>query len=300
MDNKIRERMVGDMQLCGYSERTQESYLRAVRQLQDYCGKSAESITEEEVRKYFLFIKNELKYASATIKIAYYGIRFFYKTTLKKSWDTLELIRAGNERRLPVVLSVDEARTIIGSIRTVQNRTYMYTVYSCGLRLQEALNLQVSDIDSKRMVIHVHRGKGAKDRYVPLPKSTLLMLRAYWRTHRNPVWIFPFRGKGGKKAPTATQPMDRSTVNGALIRTLRQLPFIRKKVSIHTFRHSYATHLLEAGVNIRLIQQYMGHKSLMTMLVYLHITTFGQTDAYKKINEIMTERPDSGKQGGVQ
>jgi len=295
MDNKIRERMIGDMQLCSFSERTQESYLRAVRQLIDYSRKSPELIEEEEVREYFLHIKNKKKYAQGTMKIAYYGTRFFYKITLKKSWDTFNLIRTGNDKRLPVVLSIDEARSIINSIRTIQNRTYIQTVYSCGLRLQEALNLQVSDIDSKRMIIHVHRGKGAKDRYVPLPYSTLLMLRKYWQTHKNPVWIFPFRTQSGKAAPTADKPMDKSTVNGALIRTLRDMPSIKKKVSIHTFRHSYATHLLEAGVNIRLIQQYLGHKSLITMMVYFHVTTFGQADAYKKINSIMS-RPDSDKE----
>ena len=294
--DKCRQRMINDMQLCGYSERTQESYLRAVRQLEDFSLKSPELITEEELREYFLHIKNKRKYAANTMKIAYYGIKFFYKTTLKKSWDTLDLVRAGSEKRLPAVLSVDEARSIIERIRTIQNKTYIMTVYSCGLRLQEALNLQVSDIDSKRMLIHVHRGKGAKDRYVPLPQSTLLMLRKYWRTHRNPVWIFPFRGKGGMQAPTSDRPMDRSTVTGALIRTLKDMPFIKKRVSIHTFRHSYATHLLEAGVNIRLIQQYLGHKSLMTMLVYFHVTTFGQADAYRKINSIMSVRLDSGKE----
>lgn len=293
--DKCRERMINDMQLCGYSERTQESYLRAVRQLEDFSGKAPELITEEDLREYLLHIKNKRKYAAATMKIAYYGIKFFYKTTLKKPWDTLDLVRAETERRLPAVLSVDEARSIIEHIRTIQNKTYIMTVYSCGLRLQEALNLQVSDIDSKRMLIHVHRGKGAKDRYVPLPESTLLMLRKYWRTHRNPVWIFPFRGKGGSKAPTSDRSMDRSTVTGALIRTLKDMPFIKKRVSIHTFRHSYATHLLEAGVNIRLIQQYLGHKSLMTMLVYFHVTTFGQADAYHKINSIMSARLDSGK-----
>jgi len=235
--DKCRQRMINDMQLYGYSERTQESYLRAVRQLNDYNGKSPELITEEELREYFLHIKNKRKYAANTMKIAYYGIKFFYKTTLKKSWDTLELIRAQSEQRLPIVLSIDEARSIIGRIRTIQNKTYILTVYSCGLRLQEALNLQVSDIDSKRMLIHVHRGKGAKDRYVPLPESTLLMMRKYWRTHKNPVWIFPFRSQGGKKAPTSDKPMDRSTVNGALNRTLKDMPSIKKKVSIHTFRH---------------------------------------------------------------
>jgi len=294
--DKSRERMSSDMQLCGYSERTQESYLRVVRQLEDFSGKAPELITEEELREYLLHIKNKRKYAAATMKIAYYGIKFFYKTTLKKPWDTLDLVQAESERRLPTVLSIEEVHSIIGHIRTIQNRTYIMTVYSCGLRLQEALNLQVSDIDSKRMTIHVHRGKGAKDRYVPLPETTLLMLRAYWRTHKNPVWIFPFRGRGGRMAPTSDKPMDRSTVTGALNRTLKDMPFIKKRVSIHTFRHSYATHLLEAGVNIRLIQQYLGHKSLMTMLVYFHVTTFGQADAYQKINSIMSVQLDSKKE----
>ena len=157
---------------------------------------------------------------------------------------------------MPDVLSLDEVRSTLNAVRTPQNKAYLTTVYSCGLRLHEALHLQVSDIDNDRMRIHVHRGKGAKDRYVPLPESTLNILRSYWKTHRNPVWIFPRLGLSGKEGPMATTPMNKSSVQGALRRILKQLRF-KKRISIHTLRHSYATHLLEAGVNIRRIQQYL-------------------------------------------
>jgi integrase/recombinase XerD len=138
------------------------------------------------------------------------------------------------------------------------------------------------------MRIHVHHGKGAKDRYVPLPHKTLQILREYWATHRNPRLIFPKLGRSGKEGPSATAPMNNTSVQGALRRTLAPL-CIKKRVSIHTLRHSYTTHLLEAGVNIRRIQQYLGHSSLNTTMVYLHLTTQGHQRAYGIINELMKE-----------
>lgn len=205
---------------------------------------------------------------------------------LKRDWHTLSLIYAKREQRLPTVLSTKEVWTILNAVRTPQNKAYLTTVYSCGLRLHETLYLQVSDIDSDRMRIHVHRGKGAKDRYVPLPESTLNILRNYWKQHRNSAWIFPRLGRSGKEGPTATIPMNKSSVQGALRRVLAQLNF-RKRISIHTLRHSYATHLLEAGVNIRRIQQYLGHHSLNSTMVYLHLTTQGHEHAYGIINTLM-------------
>ena len=135
-------------------------------------------------------------------------------------------------------------------------------------------------------MVHVHRGKGAKDRYVPLPSSTLKMLREYWVTHRHPVWLFPATGRDHQQAASADGPMERSSVQGALRRVVRELGF-RKAISIHTLRHSYATHLLEAGVNLRLIQQYLGHSSLQTTMVYLHLTTVSQEQAFARIEELM-------------
>jgi len=274
------------LQLAGMSERTQQCYTRSVRMLVDYYNKTPDQINEQQLQDYFLLRKNDSKWSPATMRICYSGIKFFFINVLKRDWHTLALIHAKRESRLPTVLSLEEVRSILGAVRTPQNKAYLTTVYTCGLRLNEALNLQVSDIDSNRMRIHVHRGKGAKDRYVPLPKSTLRILRDYWKRHRNPVWIFPRLGRSGKQGPAATTPMNKSSVQGALRRTLAQLK-LKKRISIHTLRHSYATHLLEASVNIRRIQQYLGHHSLNSTMVYLHLTTQGHEHAYGIINDLM-------------
>lgn len=287
--SKLRDRMIQDMQLHGFAERTQQSYVREVRKVSEFLNCSPAKITEDQLRDYFLYLKNEKQFAANSMRIAYCGIKFFYQHTLKRDWDTLTLIRAETEKRLPTVLSLDETHTILNAVRTPQNKAYLTTVYQCGLRLQEGLNLQVKDIDSCRMLIHVHRGKGAKDRYVPLPEITLHTLRAYWLKHRNPVWVFPRLGRSGKEGHSATQPMSRATVQGALRRVLKELKFNKKGISIHTLRHSYATHLLEAGVNIRRIQQYLGHSSLATTMIYFHLTTQGHQKAYQIINDLMKE-----------
>ena len=198
----------------------------------------------------------------------------------------MQRLRVCRDKKLPDVLSVDEVRQLIAAVCTVHNRTYFWTVYSLGLRLGEGLHLQVGDIDSARMMVHVHRGKGAKDRYVPLPSRTLAMLRAYWVTHRHPHWLFPATGRDHRQATLADGPMDKSSVQGAMRRVVRELKF-RKAISIHSLRHSYATHLLEAGVNLRLIQQYLGHTSLQTTMVYLHLTTVSQEQAVSRIEALM-------------
>jgi integrase/recombinase XerD len=274
------------LQLAGMSEPTQRHYTRSVRMLVDFYGKTPDSISEQELQDYFLHRKNVDKWAPATMRICYSGIKFFFINVLKRHWHTLELIRAEREQRLPTVLSRNEVWTIINTVNTPQNKSYLTTVYTCGLRLHEALFLQVSDIDAQRMRIHVHRGKGAKDRYVPLPQSTLDTLRNYWKRHRNPLWIFPRLGRSGQEGPKATRPMAKASVQGALRRVLKQLS-MKKRISIHTLRHSYATHLLEAGVNIRRIQQYLGHSSLNSTMIYLHLTTQGHEHAYGIINDLM-------------
>lgn len=276
------------LQLAGMSEPTQRCYTRSVRMLVDFYGKSPELISEQQLQDYFLHRKNIDHWSAATMRICYSGIKFFFINVLQRDWHTLALIHAKREQRLPTVLSVNEVHAILNAVRTPQNKTYLSTVYSCGLRLHEALYLQVGDIDKDRMRIHVHRGKGAKDRYVPLPEATLHILRDYWKRHRNPLWIFPRLGHGGKEGPAATTPMNKSSVQGALRRVLKALKF-QKRVSIHTLRHSYATHLLEAGVNIRRIQQYLGHHSLNSTIVYLHLTTQGHEHAYGIINNLMGE-----------
>jgi integrase/recombinase XerD len=282
----LRQQMIQDLQLGGLSQRTQEAYVQAVRQLAAHWGQAPDQISEQQVRDYFLFLKNDKKFAPSSLKIAHSGIKFFYTRTVPRDWPTLQKLRVPRQKTLPDVLTIDEVRRLIEAVHTPHNKAYLWTVYSLGLRLTEGLHLQVGDIDGQRMLVHVHRGKGAKDRYVPLPPKTLLTLRQYWVTHRNPTWLFPATGRNRKSASTATEPMAKASVQGALRRVVLELGF-RKAVSIHTLRHSYATHLLEAGVSLRLIQQYLGHSSLQTTTVYLHLTSQGQEQARTAIDKLM-------------
>ena len=280
--------MTRKLQINGKSLRTQQAYTRAVRQLVEHHRKAPEEICENELQDYFLFRRNTSKWAPKTLRICYSGIKFYYQFVLQHDWKLFAILRAQKERRLPCVLSKPEILKILAHVRTFHNYAFFSTVYSCGLRLQEALSLQVTDIDSRRMLVHIHRGKGAKDRYIPIPSQCLNSLRRYWSTHRNPILIFPARGRSGREAPEATNTMNRSSVQGAFIRAKKAAGIVRPGVSVHTLRHSYATHLLEAGVNIRVIQRYLGHACLETTMKYLHLTKKGQEDAYKIINQLMS------------
>jgi integrase/recombinase XerD len=286
MSTDLRQRMTHDLRLAGLSDRTQDAYTRAVRGLAAHFRIPPDRLSEDQVRDYLLHLKDDCHFAPASLGIAYSGIKFFYSHTVPRDWPTLKRLRAPAEHRLPDVLTIDEVRRLIAAVRTPHNRTYFRAVYSMGLRLSEGLHLRVGDIDSARMVVHVRHGKGAKDRFVPLPSSTLEALREYWATHRHPTWLFPATGRDHRRAASADRPMERSSVQGALRRVVRDLGF-RKTISIHTLRHSYATHLLEAGVNLRLIQQYLGHSSLHTTMVYLHLTTASQEQAVARIETLM-------------
>ena len=285
---ELRKRMIESLQLRGLSERTQEAYVRAVRQLAQHYKKSPDLITEEELRQYFLYIKNVKKYSRPTTTIALCGIKFFFERTLGKQWTTFELIRPPREKKLPAILSVDEVRKILFLIRLPRYRVCLSTIYSCGLRLQEGTHVQVADIDSGRGVLHVRHGKGGKDRYVPLPARTLEMLREYWRTHRNPVLMFPAEGRSHIDLSRATEPMSKSSVQDAFHAALKQSD-IHKRASVHTLRHSWATHLLEAGVNLRLIQEYLGHNSPATTSVYTHLTVTAERVGAEAINRVMAD-----------
>ena len=278
--------MIADMQRSGMSESRQRLYVRAVRQLAEHYNKPPDQITDEELRQYFLHIKNDKKWSRAGITIALCGIKFFYEHTLKCQWPILNVVRPHAEKKLPVILSREEVRAILGKVRLLRYRTCLQTIYSCGLRLQEGTHLQVGDIDSSRMVIHLHHGKGNKDRYVPLPQSTLEALRTQWKTHHNRVWIFPASGRGGIYRSTATTPMPFCNVQDAFRLALRETG-INKKATVHTLRHSYATHLLEAGVNLRQIQENLGHNSPATTALYTHLTEQAFQQTKDVINTLM-------------
>ena len=286
----LRQRFLQDLQLAGLAERTCEAYVRAVRQLAEHYRQSPDTLNEAQVRSFLSYLKNQRRFARGSLTIAYSGIKFFFRRTAPRDWKTLEHLRAPPEMKLPDVLTVEEVRQIIAATRSATCRACFWTIYSLGLRLSEGVSLQIGDIDAARSLVHIHRGKGAVDRYVPLPASTLDVLRRYWTTHRNPRLLFPALGRGRKEGRTATEPMPRATIQGALCRVVKQLE-IKKRVSVHTLRHSYATHLLETGVNLRLIQKYLGHKSLNTTTIYLHLTRHGEEHAHAQIDALMTSPP---------
>lgn len=259
-----------------------------MRQLADYDHTSPACITEEELRDYFLYLKNVKHYSRSASTIALCGITFFYEHTLKREWSTLTFVRAPREKKLPVILSVEEVRTILAHLKLLRYRACLTTIYSCGLRLQEGTHLQVPDIDSARMLVHVRHGKGAQDRSVPLPPRTLAVLRQYWKTHRHPSWLFPAPGRGGIGMSTAVAPMPRSSVQDAFRGALKQSG-IYKHASVHTLRHSYAPHLLEAGVNLRLIQDYLGHNTPTTTAIYTHLTHKADAMARDALTELMSD-----------
>jgi integrase/recombinase XerD len=284
--NPLRQRMLDDMQLRGLAPKTQEAYATAVRQLADYYGKSPDQISEEELRNYFLYLKNEKQVSRSTCTQALCGIKFFYEQTLGREWRAFALIRPGKEKKLPVVLAVGEVRQILNCLEKLAYRACLGVIYGCGLRLQEGLKLQTSDVDSQRMCLHIRHGKGGKDRYVPLPESVLPLLRAYWLTHRHPILLFP----GRSTAKTAAKSMDASGVQRAFKAAL-QTSGVQKAATVHTLRHSWATHLLEAGVNLRLIQLWLGHNSLQTTAIYTHLTRPAEETAMVAINQLMADLP---------
>lgn len=282
----LRQQMIKDLQLRGMADRTQQMYIRAVRMLAQHYQKSPDQITEEELRDYFLYNVNVRKWSRTACTIAICGIKFFYTYTLKREWTTLTLVRPAPEKKLPDILTQEEVLDILDNVKMERHRICLKTIYAMGLRLQEGTHLQVSDIDSGRMLIHIHRGKGNKDRYVPLPANLLRLLRKFWVTHRNPQWIFPAPGRGGIHMPTADHPMPISSVQIAFKNALKKTT-ISKKVSVHSLRHSYATHLLENGLDLRTIQEYLGHNSPKTTAVYTHLSAKVIRNAYNAINRIM-------------
>lgn len=283
---ELRKRMIEGLQLRGLSARTQAMYVRAVRQLAEPYHKSPDRITAEELRQYFLDIKNVMQYSRSASTIALGGITFVYEHTLPRDGTTLRFVRAPREKTLPVSLSFAEIRGLLGCVRLPRYRVDLSTIYSWGLRLQEGTHLQVRAIDSSRMLLHVRHGKGGKERYVPRPHRTLALLRQSWGTPRHPVLIFPAPGRGGTGLSTATAPMPRRRGQAALREALQDSG-IHKQASVHTLRHAWATPLLEAGVKLRRMQAYRGHNSPPTTSVYTPLTASAAHLGADAINRLM-------------
>jgi integrase/recombinase XerD len=235
----LRQHMIAALPLSGKGERTQASSVREVRLLAQFYHTSPDRISEQALQRSFLHRKNVDGLAPTSMRICYSGIRFFYQHVLQRDWHTLALLRVQTTHRLPAVLRVDEVKRLLTSAPPFHNQAYFTTVYSLGLRLHEGLFLQVSDIDGQRLQVHSHRGKGATDRYVPLPADTLALLRTSWKTHRHPTWLFPATGRDHTQSPTAASPMRRSSVQGAFRTAKPRAGITKTGVAIPTLRYAW-------------------------------------------------------------
>lgn len=285
----ILKTFADDLALISIGPRTEQAYYACVRQLSEYYDRSPDLITFEEVRQYCIYLKTIKKVARQTATQFICAFKIFWEKTLQRLWpQELELVRANPEFKLPVVLSSAEVRKILSKVQGVDHYVCLATIYSCGLRLGEGLRLQVPDIDAERMFLHLRGGKGNRDRYVPLPQRTLELLRKQWKTHRHPTLLFPGKGHGGLGAATATAPMCRTTLQRSFRLALADSG-IKKAAHVHTLRHSYATHLLENGENLRQLQVNLGHTNPAITSLYAHLTSLCKTQHQKRIDQLMSD-----------
>jgi len=275
----LRQRMLEDMALNNLSKSTQENYIHGVLKLARYYRRSPVKIREEEVRRYILYLKGQSGLSLDTIRVIFYGIKFFYQKTMKWNWKIFDIIRVPQPKHSPVVLSFEEVKRIFPHIYHPMYRMLLTLIYACGLRLSECINLIVKDIDGSRMMVRI-KGKGSKYRNVPIPEHVLCLLRDYWHLKRPAPWLFPSEKTGSPVAPSTVRVAFRDACEKAKI---------NKKVTVHTLRHSYATHLLENGVDIRIIQGALGHQSSRSTVIYTHLTSKTDQLLNKAVNQQMSQ-----------
>lgn len=257
----LRQRLVDDLRVRNYSPRTIEAYVAGVARFAKHFGRSPDLLGPEDVRTFQLhLIQRNLSWSTFNQVVC--ALRFFFGTTLGRSEFLPLLAYAKKPRKLPCVLSPEEVARLLDAARPGRDRVMLQTAYACGLRLGEVLHLQVSDIDSPRMLVHVRQGKGRKDRLVPLSPQLLEELRNYWRCYRPQRWLFPNAAK--------QEPLCAGTVQRWMKRMVVQAR-LHKPATMHTLRHSFATHLLEAGVDVLTVQKILGHSNLSTTTRYLHL-----------------------------
>jgi len=277
--------MSRDLQLLGRAKRTHDGYLREIRKLACHFNTPPDQLSEQQVADYLLYLINEKQFAPGSLKVTYSALKFFFRITCKRDWQVLKKIKVPKQKTLPTVLTIAEVHRLIAATDRHHNAALLWTLYSLALRLEEGLNLQIGDIDSARMTVHIHRGKGAKDRLLPLPESTLQVLRNYWKQHRNAKLIFPANGRNRKQAAKSTTPIGPSSIQNCVKRAVKASS-IGKPVSPHTLRHSMATHLFEAKASLGWIQKFLGHSNLQTTLMYLHLTDDASVDGRKQLGEV--------------
>ena len=271
----LRQRMLEELSRYNYAPGTQQAYVAQIAKLAKHFGTSPDQLTREQVREYQdLLTQRRVSWLPQAVA----AMQFFYNKTLERDWTITHSYRPKSQRP-PVVLTLQEVSRLLAAVEPLKIRMLLTTMYGCGLRVSEALRLQVRDIDSGRMVIHIRQSKGRKDRYVPLGTTLLSQLRDYWRAERPTSYLFP--------GTHVDKPCQIDTVRQEL-RIAKRIAGIDKSCTTHTLRHSYATHCLEAGMKVGTIQQILGHASLETTATYTHVTA-GTTGAAGAFPDLLDE-----------
>lgn len=260
---KLRDQMQGDMELRGFSKPTQKTYLREVSRFVQHFGKPPEELGEKEIKEYLLHVVRDRKISLSTLKQYYSALRFLYKITLQRDWVVDKIPYPKQTTKLPVILDKEEVQSMFCATQNIKHKAILMLTYSAGLRVSETAHLAVSDIDSTRMLIHVRQGKGGRDRYSLLSHVALDTLRQYWKEYHPASWLFPGQEADRPISPSSMQ---------MIFTHAKKKAGITKPVSIHSLRHSFATHLLEAGTDLHHIQLLLGHASPKTTTIYLHVS----------------------------
>ena len=281
--SELRERMKMDMELRGYSPVTIKSHISNVSNFAKFYNKSPELLREKEIRDYLHYCIMEKKLSEGSVNSINSSLKFFYTKTLNRYWNMDKIARIKEPKRLPAVLSPEEVKSIFEVTENLKHKVILMTVYSAGLRVSEVCNLKITDIDSKNMQILIREGKGKKDRYSLLSKANLEILREYWRRYHPTEYLFSGNGRTDSISPRSVQKMLEKSIKKTKI---------TKHVTVHTLRHSFATHLLDAGTDICYIQRLLGHSRITTTTIYLHLRRMDLLNIKSPLDTLLGEKDD--------
>ena len=277
---KLRDQMLADLQLRGATPRTQKTYLREAGNFAKYFKRSPEELGEDELKEYMLYLMKERHLSEGTFRFYVSALKFLYRTTLKREWVVEKIKCPKRKRKLPVVLDISEVESLFSVTTNLKHKAMLMITYSSGLRVSETARLKMTDIDSKRMMVRIRQGKGGNDRYSILSQTALEQLRQYWKKYRPTEWLFD-----GQKKDDHITAQTIQTIFYAAVKRAR----ITKPASVHTLRHSFATHLIEAGTSLHHVQLLLGHRSPTTTTVYLHVSRLNLSQVISPLDRAAKE-----------
>ena len=285
-EKKLRE----EIELRALSEVTYKTYFYRLRSFYNHVKQPLSEISIQQIRDYFIYLITVKKLGKESIRNARYAIRFYYVNCLGYEDYQLSFVKVTRHPKIPVIISRKEVRKLLNQVKVYDYRMCLELIYACGLRVGEAVKIKVADIDGERSILTVRSGKGDRDRTVPIPENILIKLREYWKTHRNQELLFPKKNSIYKSfdRKTTLDPIPIRTIQSVVKIALAESG-INKKVTPHTLRHCYATHLLEAGAHIKAISEFLGHRSLRPTMIYLHLTNNSEAHSYLVLNQIMSD-----------